>query len=118
MHKLIVGCGYLGKRVAKAWLGQGHRVAALTRSPERAKRLESCGLTPVVGDVTDRIGAAEPSIVGDFDDDRAREIVRVRVTDPGTGHRGAVYGVTVIVVTSGGATSSTVRESVAGSATD
>jgi nucleoside-diphosphate-sugar epimerase len=33
MDKLIVGCGYLGTRVAALWLGQGQRVLATTRTP-------------------------------------------------------------------------------------
>jgi nucleoside-diphosphate-sugar epimerase len=31
MAKLIIGCGYLGQRVASLWLGHGHRVVATTR---------------------------------------------------------------------------------------
>ena len=48
---LILGCGYLGRVVARRWLAAGHRVAALTRS--RADELRSLGIEPVVGDVTD-----------------------------------------------------------------
>jgi len=54
MEKLIIGCGYLGRRVAEAWLQQGHRVSALTRSAEHADEFRSQGLEPVIGDVTDR----------------------------------------------------------------
>jgi nucleoside-diphosphate-sugar epimerase len=50
--KLVVGCGYLGLRVARLWLAAGSRVLALTRSPERATALAAAGLEPVVGDVT------------------------------------------------------------------
>lgn len=53
MVKLIVGCGYLGSRVARLWLQDGHEVWALTRSPGRAERLAADGLRPIVGDVTD-----------------------------------------------------------------
>lgn len=51
MDKLIVGCGYLGSRVARLWLDAGHRVWATTRSPERAGRFSAQGIQPVVCDV-------------------------------------------------------------------
>ncbi len=53
MHALILGCGYLGRRVADAWTAQGHSVAALTRSAARADALCAAGIEPVLGDVTD-----------------------------------------------------------------
>src|SRR5438105_2960635 len=33
MTKLVIGCGYLGQRVASLWLHDGHRVVATTRQP-------------------------------------------------------------------------------------
>src|SRR6478609_7834021 len=48
---LILGCGYLGRVVARRWLAAGHSVAALTRS--RADELRDFGIEPVLGDVTD-----------------------------------------------------------------
>jgi nucleoside-diphosphate-sugar epimerase len=48
---LIVGCGYLGRRVAARWLAAGRRVAALTR--RNADALRSLGVEPVAGDVLD-----------------------------------------------------------------
>jgi nucleoside-diphosphate-sugar epimerase len=57
---LILGCGYLGRAVARRWLDQGHRVAALTRS--RADELRSLGIEPIIGDITDpalRLPAAD-----------------------------------------------------------
>lgn len=51
---LIVGCGYVGLRVAKSWIQSGHRVTALTRSEANAERFSALGLTPVIGDVLDR----------------------------------------------------------------
>ncbi|MFO1041871.1 MAG: NAD-dependent epimerase/dehydratase family protein [Planctomycetaceae bacterium] len=51
MDKLIVGCGYLGRRVARAWLAEGDRVFALTRSPANAVELQDMGITPVIGDI-------------------------------------------------------------------
>lgn len=49
MDKLIIGCGYLGRRVAARWLAEGHTVHALTRG--RAEELRTLGVCPVVGDV-------------------------------------------------------------------
>lgn len=54
MKALILGCGYLGRRVAARWLAEGHQVAALTRSSGKAVELRAAGIAPVVGDVTDR----------------------------------------------------------------
>lgn len=51
MEKLIIGCGYLGLRVANAWIAAGHQVAALTRSETRAKLLSNHGIRPIVGDI-------------------------------------------------------------------
>ncbi len=49
--KLILGCGYLGRRVAQHWLAAGDTVHALTRSAERAAELARAGIQPIVGDV-------------------------------------------------------------------
>lgn len=49
---LVVGCGYLGLRVARLWRDAGVRVHALTRSAERARALAAEGLDPILGDVT------------------------------------------------------------------
>lgn len=51
MNQLIIGCGYLGARVGKAWLAQGHQVTVLTRRAERAAALAAEGFAPLVGDV-------------------------------------------------------------------
>lgn len=48
----MIGCGYLGKRVAIEWLEAGLRVAVTTRSPERAIEFERAGFAPIVCDVT------------------------------------------------------------------
>jgi len=50
--RLVVGCGYLGSRVALRWLAAGDRVFGLTRSPVRAAALEASGIAPIVCDVT------------------------------------------------------------------
>lgn len=52
MAKLVLGCGYLGMRVAQRWKQQAADVYVLTRSAERAQKLAGSGLIPVVGDVT------------------------------------------------------------------
>jgi nucleoside-diphosphate-sugar epimerase len=51
VDKLIVGCGYLGRRVAARWRAEGHRVFATTRSARHADELRGQGLEPVVCDV-------------------------------------------------------------------
>lgn len=53
MRKLLIGCGYLGERVAREWLRQGDEVWALTRSVSNAERFANLGLKPVIGDVLD-----------------------------------------------------------------
>jgi nucleoside-diphosphate-sugar epimerase len=53
MAKLIVGCGYLGLRVAEQWHAAGHEVWATTRSAERARRFEQLGYHPIIADVLD-----------------------------------------------------------------
>ena len=52
MRTLIIGCGYVGRRVATAWQERGHEVLALTRSPDRAHEFRQLGWEPVIGDVT------------------------------------------------------------------
>lgn len=48
--RLIVGCGYVGMRVASKWLKQGDSVFAITRSNARANELSQCGINPIVWD--------------------------------------------------------------------
>jgi nucleoside-diphosphate-sugar epimerase len=52
MTKLIVGCGYLGIRVAKLWHEAGQAVVGVTRSRTRALELKRQGIEGVVADVT------------------------------------------------------------------
>jgi nucleoside-diphosphate-sugar epimerase len=47
---LIVGCGYLGRVVARNWLAEGRSVGGLTRS--RPEILRALGIEPILGDVT------------------------------------------------------------------
>ncbi|MDA1012917.1 MAG: SDR family oxidoreductase [Planctomycetota bacterium] len=53
LDRMIVGCGYLGLRVARRWLDQGLTVAATTRTAERADSFRQLGITPILADVTD-----------------------------------------------------------------
>ncbi len=48
----IVGCGYLGRRVAGRLLSPRHHVAGTTRSPAKAEQLRRLGIVPIVADVT------------------------------------------------------------------
>jgi nucleoside-diphosphate-sugar epimerase len=48
---VIIGCGYLGRRVAARLMAAGRRVFATTRSPHRADEFHRLGLEPVRCDV-------------------------------------------------------------------
>lgn len=48
---LVLGCGYLGERVARRWQAAGYEVSAVTRSAQRAESLRSAGLAPVIADL-------------------------------------------------------------------
>lgn len=51
-ERLIVGCGYLGRRVAERWLAAGDRVHVVTRSSAKANELRAAGFAPIVADIT------------------------------------------------------------------
>lgn len=53
--RLILGCGYLGRRVARNWVAQGHSVSAVTRSNARALDLARDSITPIVADITTEV---------------------------------------------------------------
>jgi nucleoside-diphosphate-sugar epimerase len=57
MKTLIIGCGYLGRRVGRLLRARGDVVLATTRSAAKAAELEAQGFEPVVFDVT-RVGSA------------------------------------------------------------
>ncbi len=59
MKKLIFGCGYLGRRIARAWLDQQHQVLAVTRSVQRADELRNSGILPIVGDITQELNLSD-----------------------------------------------------------
>lgn len=48
---VVIGCGYVGERVARAALGRGESVTALTRSSERAATLQRAGIAVQIGDL-------------------------------------------------------------------
>jgi nucleoside-diphosphate-sugar epimerase len=51
MRALVIGCGYLGRRVAANWRSEGIEVSALTRTPQNATVLAEQGIEPILGDV-------------------------------------------------------------------
>lgn len=51
--RLVIGCGYLGSRVARHWRDVGCRVFVTTRNPEHARDYRELGLEPIVCDVLD-----------------------------------------------------------------
>lgn len=53
MRRLIIGCGYVGRRAAERWRTDGDEVFAVTRSSERAAEFRERGWQPIVADVTD-----------------------------------------------------------------
>src|SRR3954454_10454212 len=52
MGKLVIGCGYLGARVARKWRDSGYPVAVVTRSQERSAKFRQEGFDAIVADVT------------------------------------------------------------------
>ncbi|HEV3003227.1 MAG TPA: SDR family oxidoreductase [Pirellulales bacterium] len=52
MVRLVIGCGYLGSRVARRWRESGDEVFVVTRCPQRAAALAAEGYRPLVADVT------------------------------------------------------------------
>jgi len=52
MRRLIIGCGYVGRRAADAWSQSGDGITVLTRSPEHAAEFQRLGWQAILGDVT------------------------------------------------------------------
>lgn len=50
---LIIGCGYLGLRVARLWLAENRTVFAMTRNVDRAQSFREIGLRPIIAEITD-----------------------------------------------------------------
>jgi nucleoside-diphosphate-sugar epimerase len=55
--RLIIGCGFLGERVAQRWLGSGSTVFATTRNQTKAKQFAKSNIRPIIGDVTASSGS-------------------------------------------------------------
>lgn len=55
---LILGCGYLGKRIAGQLITLGKSVHGSTRSPEKAQALAGLGINPLILSVTQRLTLA------------------------------------------------------------
>jgi nucleoside-diphosphate-sugar epimerase len=49
---LVVGCGYVGSRLAVKLAGDGHEVFGLSRSPTHEARLEAAGARLLLADIT------------------------------------------------------------------
>lgn len=49
MRAVIIGCGYVGSAVAKAWRSQGHHVAVTTRSVSKEEPLKEIADEVIVG---------------------------------------------------------------------
>lgn len=60
----IVGCGYVGRRVAAAEVARGTRVGALARTPESAEVLHALGVESVRGDLDDPESLAGLNVAG------------------------------------------------------
>ncbi len=63
MSKLIVGCGYLGMRVAKLSRDAGEKVHVITRGEERAREFAAQGLHPLVANILDKQSLANLPLV-------------------------------------------------------
>lgn len=48
---LVIGCGYLGAKVASRWFSSGRSVIAVTRSEAKSEQLRRAGWTPYVADI-------------------------------------------------------------------
>ncbi|HEV2736287.1 MAG TPA: NAD-binding protein, partial [Longimicrobiaceae bacterium] len=49
---LVLGCGYVGRRLARALAARGMEVVGTTRDPARAGEIAAAGARPVLADVT------------------------------------------------------------------
>ena len=56
---LVFGCGYLGSRVARGALAEGHQTWASTRNVAKSEFLRDLGVEPVIADWTDRRSLAD-----------------------------------------------------------
>jgi len=66
-HALIVGCGYLGRRLASRLIERGVTVFGTTRSPDHARQLAALGVRPMLVYVTQPVTHAAMRPVQDAD---------------------------------------------------
>jgi nucleoside-diphosphate-sugar epimerase len=94
-HALIIGCGYLGKRVGSQLLEWGARVTATTTRPERLAELAGLGFEPAVLDLE----APDDTLIWESDPDAVVYSVAPRRTgDPSIGFRdGALDSATRLI---------------------
>ncbi|MFE3252088.1 NAD(P)-dependent oxidoreductase [Streptomyces sp. NPDC059209] len=88
----VIGLGNLGRALASAYLGHGHRTTVWNRSPEKADDLVTRGATRAAT-AAEAIAAADLVIVCVLDYDKAREVL--------TPAAGALRGRTLLNLTSG-----------------
>lgn len=50
---VIIGCGDIGRRVARLYLDRGNPVSGLARDEEKGAELAALGITPLIGDLND-----------------------------------------------------------------
>ena len=62
MAKLVVGCGYVGRRLARSWRDAGNKVWVTTRSTIRSREFEQEGFSPIILDVTSNDVAPLPQV--------------------------------------------------------
>ena len=60
---LIIGCGYLGRRLGAELLRAGYRLRGMTRSEAHAGAIAAAGIEPVIADVT-APGTLPPALAG------------------------------------------------------
>lgn len=62
LSRLIVGCGYVGSRLARLWQQQGQHVFVTSRSQEKAELFRNQGLDPILLDVTRDLEVELPKV--------------------------------------------------------
>ncbi len=65
--RLVIGAGYLGRRLAERWAAAGQKVFAVTRSARKAQALRASGVEPIVVDLSDATAPERLAACGPFD---------------------------------------------------
>lgn len=60
----IVGCGYIGERIARAYSATGDDVTCMVRSPEHGAQLQSAGFTTLISGLDDKSAIAPLDLTG------------------------------------------------------